>query len=107
MAYRGDRNQRLARERIEILFREAEALHGIDPSLSDRCVAIARRIAEKHRVRIPRQLRRRFCRRCGAFLVPGVSSRVRIYRGRVIVTCLRCGNIRRFRLGGDVGPGDS
>ncbi|MDH7593234.1 MAG: ribonuclease P [Methanomicrobiales archaeon] len=107
MAYRGEAGQRLARERIEILFREAEELFGIDPSLSDRCVALARRIAEKHRARIPRLLRRRFCRRCGAFLVPGVNSRVRIHRGRVIVTCFRCGNVRRFMLGADVRTGDT
>lgn len=100
-------SQRLARERIGILFRQAEELFRRERSLANRCVELARKIAMKHRVRIPRELRRRFCRRCGAYLVPGVNARIRIHDGRVVVTCLACGSMRRFVLGGvrDEGPG--
>jgi ribonuclease P protein subunit RPR2 len=103
--------RRLARERIEILFERAREFFPEHPALSDRCVDIARRIAMRQRVRIPRELRRRFCRCCSAYLVPGSTARIRIHRGKVIVTCLRCSGHRRFRLGRghrrirDRGPG--
>ncbi|MDD1653392.1 MAG: ribonuclease P [Methanomicrobiales archaeon] len=91
--------RRIARERIEILFAQAERFSHSSVGGSDRCVALARRIAMRHRVRIPRHLRRRYCRRCGAFLTPGTNLRVRIHRGKVVATCLRCRRQRRYRVG--------
>jgi ribonuclease P protein subunit RPR2 len=90
--------RRIARERIEILFAQAERFSRSFGEGSDRCVALARRVAMRHRVRIPRHLRRRYCRRCGAFLIPGVNLRVRVHRGNVVATCLRCRRPRRYRL---------
>jgi ribonuclease P protein subunit RPR2 len=91
--------RRIARERIEILFLRAAEFSLVRREWSDSCVALARRIAMRYRVRIPRNLRRRYCRRCGAFLTPGVNQRVRIHRGRVVATCLRCRRQRRYRVG--------
>jgi ribonuclease P protein subunit RPR2 len=90
--------RRIARERIGILFERAGEFFPAYPEGSDRCVALARRIAMRYRVRIPRHLRRRYCRRCGAFLTPGANLRVRIRRGTVVATCLRCRRQRRYRL---------
>ncbi len=99
----GRRHQRhdrrhIARERISILFTQASRLFPEDPGWSNRCVTIARRIAMKERVRIPRDLRRQFCRRCSGFLVPGVTMQTRIHRSRVVVTCRICGYHRRYPL---------
>jgi len=91
--------RRLARERIEILFQRAGEFFPTSPDLSDRCVDLARRIAMRQRVRIPRELRRRFCRNCSAYLVPGFTQRVRVHRGKVVTTCMRCSTHRRFRVG--------
>ncbi len=90
--------QRIARERIQILFRNAEEVFPADPCLSDRYVQLARRIAMRHRIRIPLDLRRRYCRSCESFMVPGITARVRIHRRKVVVTCLRCGKQRRYSL---------
>ncbi len=92
-------SRRLARERIEILFERAREFFPVDPALSDRCVDLARRIAMRQRVRIPRELRRRFCRRCSAYLVPGSTQRIRVRRGKVVSTCLKCRSHRRYRVG--------
>ncbi len=92
--------KKLARERIEVLFERAREFFPGNPEVSDRCVGLARRIAMRQRVRIPRELRRRFCRRCSAFLVPGVTARVRVRKSRVTLTCLRCSGHRRFQLQG-------
>ncbi|HXW99273.1 MAG TPA: ribonuclease P [Methanomicrobiales archaeon] len=90
--------RRLARERIGILFDRAREFFPENPEVSDRCVDLARRIAMRQRVRIPRPLRRRFCRRCSAYLVPGSTLRVRVHRGKVVTTCIRCNAHRRYRV---------
>ena len=90
--------RRLARERIGILFDRAREFFPGNPAASDRCVDLARRIAMRQRVRIPRELRRQFCRRCSAYLVPGSTLRVRVRHGTVVATCLRCSARRRYRV---------
>jgi ribonuclease P protein subunit RPR2 len=90
--------KKIARERIAILFARAREFYPEDPAVSHRCVALARRIAMRQRVRIERRFRRQFCRYCYAFLVPGRNMRVRIHRGKVIVTCGECGRQMRFPL---------
>ena len=46
-----------------------------------------------------RDLRRRYCHRCAAFLVPGRNMRVRVHRGYVVVTCGACNGKMRYRVG--------
>jgi len=70
-------SRRLARERISILFARAAEFYPENPTWSNRCVELARKIGMRHRVRIERPLKRRFCRRCSAYLVPGSNARVR------------------------------
>ncbi|TAJ45043.1 ribonuclease P protein component 4 [Methanofollis fontis] len=93
---RTDASRQIAGERVERLFACAEEISAVDPDRASRYVGYARRIAMRQRVRIPRLLARRFCRRCSAYLVPGRTARIRISRGKVIVTCLVCGYQRRY-----------
>lgn len=88
----------VARERIGILFEQAHQAFREHPERSNRYVALARRIAMRHRVRIDRELRRQYCHHCYAFLVPGQNMRVRVHRGNVVVTCLICNRKTRFRV---------
>lgn len=74
---------------MERLFKLAEMAHEANPERSDRYVQIARNISTRTRVRMPRRLKRLFCRNCGAFLTPS-GIRVRLSRGLVVVTCLAC-----------------
>ena len=90
--------KQIARERIAVLFGQAEKAFAEDPGRSARYVALARRIAMRQRVRIPREFRRRFCHHCYAFLVPGVNMRVRVHRGKVVVTCHACKRSMRYRV---------
>jgi ribonuclease P protein subunit RPR2 len=91
-------SRKIARERIEALFRQAEQFYPENPEWSNRCVELARKVAMRQRVRIDRQFRRQFCRECGAFLIPGVNMRVRIHRAKVVATCLACGSRARYRV---------
>lgn len=88
--------KRIAEERIARLFDLAGETFASDPARADRYVALARQIAMRQRIPVPRDLRHRFCRRCSAYLVPGANARVRVQRGKVIVTCLVCGHQKRY-----------
>lgn len=92
----------IARERIAILLKLASEVLETDEGLARRYVDLAFRIAAKARLKLPRKVKRRYCRKCKTPLVPGRTARVRIKRGsggqRLVVTCLRCGYIRRYPL---------
>lgn len=88
--------RRIALERMLVLFdlAEKEALQGHGPR-ARRYVDLARKIGMRYNVRVPAEYKRRFCKECGAYFVPGVNARVRVGRGRVVVTCTGCGAIQR------------
>ncbi len=88
----------LARERIAVLFSEAGKTFPEHPGYSDRYVALARKIAMRHRVRIEKEYRRRYCHHCYRYLVPGANMRVRVHPGWVAVTCLVCRKTTRYRV---------
>ena len=91
----------IAQKRIERLFELAiEMLHE-RPDLSQRYVEIARKIAMRARVKLPREKRLLICRHCKKFIFPGVSSRIRIQKRRephIVITCLHCGGYMRIPL---------
>ena len=88
--------QKIARERIQVLFEQAKEMFKEDPMLSDRYVYLARKIAMKYKVKIPSRLKRKFCKHCYKFLVPSVNCRVRAQRGKVVYYCLSCKKFTRF-----------
>ncbi len=86
----------LARERIEILV--SSALRERDVTLAKRQAALAKKIAMRHRVRLPYSIRQLFCKKCKAFIVPGRTLRVRVGRANtkaVRLTCAICGHTYR------------
>lgn len=87
----------LALARIQRLFHLAvDSQRSEEPASSARYVQLARRIAMRYQVSIPSGLRRQLCRSCGALLIDGKTARHRIIRGRLSVTCLRCGTVKRY-----------
>jgi ribonuclease P protein subunit RPR2 len=86
------KQKQIARERIEILFKEAEG----NKSMANRYVTLARKIAMKVKVRIPTRLKRRFCKHCYKYLRPGVNSRVRTRSGKVVISCFECKKFMRI-----------
>ena len=92
--------KKIAYERIGVLFEQAQAAFRGHPDRSNRYVELARKISMRQRVRIDRELRRRFCHHCYAYLVPGSNMRVRVHRGNVVVTCGACNRKMRYRVPG-------
>lgn len=85
--------QDIAKERIGILFGLADnaALKG-EIELANNYVEQARKIGMKFNVRISREYKRKFCRFCYHYLMPGKTSRSRINsrEKRVEVECFHC-----------------
>ncbi len=90
--------QDLGLERIKILFDRADFEFKKHPEHSHRYVQLARKIAMRYNIRMPKSLKRKFCKKCYSYLVPGVNCRVRINKAKqaLTITCLECGNIMRY-----------
>ncbi|MEA2054127.1 MAG: ribonuclease P protein component 4 [Candidatus Thermoplasmatota archaeon] len=90
------RRKLIARKRIYHLFEMAEkmAMDG-KMDLAGRYVEIARKIGMKYLVRIPKAYKKRFCKKCNSYLLPGKNCSVRLKKKRIVVSCHNCGNIIR------------
>lgn len=86
----------VAAERIKRLHElaRAAAASGEDDHARE-YVRLARRVAERNRLTLPRQFRRFTCDSCDAYLRPGKNARVRLQDGHVVVTC-DCGTQARY-----------
>ena len=91
-------NKEIARERIKKLFEEADKVFDKDKNLANRYVKLARKIAMKLNLRIPRGYKRRFCKHCYSYLKPGKNLRVRTKNNKVVYYCLECKKFMRFPL---------
>ena len=89
----------VAQTRIHRLFALADsaALHR-DFGLADRYVTLARKLSMRYLVPMPREYKRRFCKNCYAYLLPGKTARVRIRDGKIVTYCVRCHHISRLPI---------
>lgn len=87
---------KIANERIKELFRQADEVFDEDESLADRYVEIARKLSMRYKTRMPSELKKRFCKNCYCFLVPGRNCRIRTHEGKVVYYCMKCRNVMRF-----------
>lgn len=91
--------KKIASRRIGKLFTMAEenALVG-KLSLADRYVELARKISMRNLTPIKKEYKRRFCKHCYSYLLPTVTCRVRINRGKLVVYCHNCKKYMRIPL---------
>lgn len=97
MTYRSPKLLKIASERISILFELADCKaieHKFE--LADRYAQLARRISTRYNIRLPREHKRKICKSCNRYLLPGVNLRVRTYRAKIIYRCLNCNRIYRL-----------
>ncbi|WP_293029563.1 ribonuclease P protein component 4 [Natronococcus sp.] len=86
----------VAAERIDRLHELARAAAADDERERARYyVRLARRVAERNRLELPREFRRFTCDACDAYLRPGRNARVRTRDGHVVITC-DCGAQSRY-----------
>ena len=87
---------KIAKSRIEQLFEQAKQAFNEDKKLANRYVELARKISMKYKVRIPSELKRKFCKNCYSYLVPSKNCRVRVSQGKITYYCLECKHFMRF-----------
>ncbi len=58
-------------------------------------------ISKHYKVKIPEK--RYICKKCYSVLIPGINSTIKIRKGRVIIKCLKCGNVKRYVIKKDRG----
>jgi len=80
---------KIARERINILFDEARKTAKEDPELACRYVKLAKRIGMRYNIRLGR-LRRKFCRHCYSYFLPGVNCSQRLKNKKITIKCFSC-----------------
>ena len=90
------KQKEIAKERVKILFQQAKEVFSKDKALANRYVTLARKIAMKVKIRIPIELKRKFCKHCYKFLMPGKNARIRTRDGKVIISCFECKKFTRI-----------
>lgn len=96
--YSRKEQKEIAQDRVKTLFKQAGEVFSKDRSLANRYVALARKVAMKVRLRLPKEYKRKFCRHCYKYLQPGANARVRTRGGKVIISCLECRKFMRIPL---------
>jgi len=81
----------IARRRIDKLFEMAEenALSN-NLKLANRYIEIARKISMRNLTSIKKEQKHRFCKHCYIYLLPNITCRIRINRGKIITYCYNC-----------------
>jgi ribonuclease P protein subunit RPR2 len=92
--------KQIASVRMNYLFRRAEDIFIQDKMLANRYVGLARKYAQRAKIKIPVKWKRRICHNCKKFLYPGVNCRYRLHSrnkySHVSMTCLECNKTTRY-----------
>ena len=88
--------KKIASERINILFEQAIARYKKNISLSNRYVKLARKLSMRYKVKILREYKKLFCKKCYTYLLPGKTLRARVKDKKLIYYCLNCKKITRY-----------
>jgi ribonuclease P protein subunit RPR2 len=93
-----DYQVKIAKERIEKLMELARKEFEQRPERSERYVGLAKKIGMRYTVRLPRDMKREFCKSCNVLLVPGRTSQVRIdsRKRAIIIKCKKCNRIYKI-----------
>lgn len=89
------RTVKLAKTHIDEIFKLADK----NKEYSNRYLTIARKIAMKFRIKLKSEQKRRFCKHCYTYLVPGKNLRVRVHDHKLIYYCLECKKFWRKPIG--------
>jgi ribonuclease P protein subunit RPR2 len=90
-----DWQQKIAKERIDILFDLAEKNLNKNLKRSQRYVELARKIGTRYNVRFSKEMKRKFCKNCNT-LLKGTKIRVRTEGKSLIIKCLNCNKLYRY-----------
>ena len=93
-----EQQKKIAKERITLLFQQAEQVFPKNPERANRYVALARKIAMKVNLSMPKKYKRKFCKHCYAYLQPGINSTSRTREGKLVIYCRNCKKYTRIPI---------
>jgi len=96
MLKNSQQKKELVRHKIEVLFKEANGAFKQDKAKANNLVKKARNLSMKYKVKIPNKLKRRFCKHCYSYLMPGTNCRIRTKEGKVVIYCIECKKFTRI-----------
>src|SRR5437879_2599096 len=87
-----DWQQKIAKERVDILLSLARREMEKKPERSRHYVELARKIGMRYKVRFPKQIKESFCKECSTLLVPGKTLQTRLdsKTKSVVIKCTNC-----------------
>ena len=92
--------KKIANVRIEYLFGRAQEVFPENKELANRYVYLARKYAQRAKIKIPKDWKNRICHNCKKYLYPGINCRIRLHsRGKgshVSLTCSECNRTTRY-----------
>jgi ribonuclease P protein subunit RPR2 len=84
-----------AEKKIKALFEKAEK-HAEEPDSARECIRKARGIAMHFNIKLPKEMRKKFCRKCCSFFTP-LNRKIRVKHGFLVLKCLSCGCISKYK----------
>jgi ribonuclease P protein subunit RPR2 len=92
--------KKIALTRMNYLFNRAHEIFPENKDLANRYIYLTRRYAQRAKIRIPKEWKKRICNKCKLYLYPGINCRVRMHsKGKgshISVTCLECNKVTRY-----------
>lgn len=91
--------KQIAKERIEILLKEAEKTWRTNKKRAKTYLKNVKRLCEHYKVRLTKSQKRTFCRKCFTFFIPGESMLVRFDSDNrfIMYICKECGKKIKMR----------
>ncbi len=87
--------KKIAKKRVEILFSLArKRIDEGELNYARKYIQLAKRIAMKAQIKIPKELKQNFCKNCYLLLIPGKTCKVRKTKNKLTKICLNCGRKR-------------
>lgn len=96
--YQEEKQHKIAKERVALLFEKAKQIFPKDAKRANRYVDITRRIAMKTNLRLTKVQKQSFCKHCYSYLVSGANAIKRIRNGNIITYCKVCKKYSRIPL---------
>jgi ribonuclease P protein subunit RPR2 len=98
-SFEKEKIKKIAKKRITELFSLSNLARKnklLGKDFSNRYVYLARKIAMKSNVSIPKEQKLRLCKHCYKHLTPGDNCRVRLKNHMLIYYCLECKKFMKF-----------
>lgn len=90
--------KQVALNNVKELFVEAVKIFNENIKLANRYVKIALLTRDKSNIKLTKEQKSLFCKKCNSILIPGKNCYVRIKNKHVIYHCTECSSMKKFGL---------